>query len=361
MQRSISRITAAALTGLAALALTAGLGMAGAAAGPAPAASYAEPRDLSGEEVRTLSASLAGELKAGAAGSYYDAATKKLVVNVVDEAGAATVRKAGAEPRMVKYTTTQLDAAGTALREKAGTPGTAWVIDPRIDKLVVTADRTVDTPRFGNLSTMAGTFGDKVETRRTDARFTPYLRGGDAILSGGARCSLGFNVLGGDGTPYFLTAGHCTNGRAVWNDASGREIGRATGSRFPGDDFGIVKYDSGVEHPSEVNLYNGSAQPVSRAADAFVGEAVQRSGSTTGVHGGTVSALNATVQYAEGTVSGLIETNVCAEPGDSGGPLFDGATALGLTSGGRGDCTAGGTTYFQPVTEPLTAYGARIG
>ncbi|GHG67393.1 S1 family peptidase [Streptomyces griseocarneus] len=358
MQRSISRFTAIALTGLAALTLTAGLTLPSAAAGPARAA---DPRELSGEEARTLSASLATELKAGAAGSYYDAATKKLVVNVVDEAGAATVRNAGAEPRMVKYTTAQLDAAGTALREKVNTPGTAWAMDPRINKIVVTADRTVNTTQFGNLSTTADTFGDKVETRHTDTRFTTFIRGGDAIYSGGARCSLGFNVLGGDGTPYFLTAGHCTNGRAVWTDAAGREIGRTAGSSFPGDDYGIVKYNPGIEHPSEVNLYNGSAQFVSRAADAFVGEAVQRSGSTTGLHGGTVTALNATVQYPQGTVSGLIQTNVCAEPGDSGGPLFDGGTAIGLTSGGNGDCTSGGTTYFQPVTEPLSVYGVRIG
>jgi streptogrisin D len=52
---------------------------------------------------------------------------------------------------------------------------------------------------------------------------------------------------------------------------------------------------------------------------------------------------------------------VCAEPGDSGGSLFDGDTALGLTSGGSGDCASGGETFFQPVTEALSATGAQIG
>jgi hypothetical protein len=37
----------------------------------------------------------------------------------------------------------------------------------------------------------------------------------------------------------------------------------------------------------------------------------------TGVHSGTVSALNASATYQEGRVNGLIDTNVCAEPGDS--------------------------------------------
>jgi streptogrisin B len=60
------------------------------------------------------------------------------------------------------------------------------------------------------------------------------------------------------------------------------------------------------------------------------------------------------------SLSGLIQTNVCAEPGDSGGPLYDGTRALGLTSGGSGDCTSGGTTFFQPVREAANAYGVSV-
>jgi streptogrisin B len=98
-------------------------------------------------------------------------------------------------------------------------------------------------------------------------------------------------------------------------------------------------------------------------ADAFVGESVKRTGSTTGTHSGTVTALNVSVHYSGhpgGTVSGLIQTTVCAEGGDSGGPLYDGKKALGLTSGGSGDCTSGGTTFFQPVREAADAYGVTI-
>ena len=60
------------------------------------------------------------------------------------------------------------------------------------------------------------------------------------------------------------------------------------------------------------------------------------------------------------SVSGLIRTNVCAEGGDSGGALFAGSVALGLTSGGSGNCSSGGTTYFQPVTEVLSRYGVSV-
>ncbi|MYS55927.1 trypsin-like serine protease, partial [Streptomyces sp. SID6013] len=98
------------------------------------------------------------------------------------------------------------------------------------------------------------------------------------------------------------------------------------------------------------------------AAEATVGQEVFRMGSTTGLADGQVLGLDATVNYPEGTVTGLIQTDVCAEPGDSGGSLFtrDGL-AIGLTSGGSGDCTVGGETFFQPVTTALEAVGASLG
>jgi hypothetical protein len=78
-----------------------------------------------------------------------------------------------------------------------------------------------------------------------------------------------------------------------------------------------VSLEGGYQ-PGKVDLCNGSVQDITQAGGAFVGETVVRSGSTTGVHSGTVQAVNATVNYAEGTVTGLIQTNVCTEGGDSG-------------------------------------------
>ena len=109
-----------------------------------------------------------------------------------------------------------------------------------------------------------------------------------------------------------------------------------------------------------MNLYNGTTRDISSAGNAYVGQTVGRSGSTTGVHRGTVTGLNATVNYPQGQVGGMIRTTVCAEGGDSGGALFANNTALGLTSGGSGNCTSGGTTYFQPVTEALSVYGVTV-
>jgi streptogrisin B len=93
-----------------------------------------------------------------------------------------------------------------------------------------------------------------------------------------------------------------------------------------------------------------------------VGTTVTRDGSTTGIHSGRVTALNATVNYGGGdVVYGMIQTTVCAEPGDSGGSLYGtNGVAYGLTSGGSGNCTSGGTTFFQPVVEALNAYGVSV-
>src|SRR5262249_19161750 len=148
---------------------------------------------------------------------------------------------------------------------------------------------------------------------------------------------LGFNVRNAAGTQFFLTAGHCTNIGATWfaNQAQTVTLGTRTGTSFPGNDYGIVQYtNTTIAKPGMVNLYNGTNQDITQAGNAFVGQTVRRNGSTTHVHSGTVQAVNATVNYPQGTVTGLIRTNVCAEPGDSGGSLFAGTTALGLTSGG---------------------------
>ncbi|MFB7032505.1 S1 family peptidase, partial [Streptomyces sp. NPDC056295] len=138
-------------------------------------------------------------------------------------------------------------------------------------------------------------------------------------------------------------------------------IGTTTGSSFPGNDYGIIRHSNASAADGRVYLYNGSYRDITAAGNAYVGQSVQRSGSTTGLRSGTVTGLNATVNYGNGDiVYGLIQTNVCAEPGDSGGAMFSGTTALGLTSGGSGNCSSGGTTFFQPVTEALSAYGVSI-
>jgi streptogrisin D len=307
-----------------------------------------------------MATKLAGQLGSRTAGSFLDHG--KLVVTVTSKADANTVRAAGAVPTTVAFSGAQLQQATATLARTAKVPGTAWAVDPATDQVVLSVDSSVTGAKLVQVTSAAKALGNAVRIDYVPGVFSTRIAGGDAIYGGQFRCSLGFNVRSSSGTSYFLTAGHCGNIASTWYADSGHTqiLGSTAASSFPGNDYAIVQYTSSVSHPGTVDLYNGTSQDITTAGNAFVGESVKRSGSTTHVHSGTVTALNATVNYPEGTVFGLIQTTVCAEGGDSGGPLFAGSTALGLTSGGSGNCTSGGTTFFQPVTEPLSVYGVSV-
>jgi len=244
-------------------------------------------------------------------------------------------------------------------------PGTAWATDPTTGQMIVTADETVKGDTWDSLETAVDAVGQDAKLTRASGKFELLAEGGDAIFAGGGRCSLGFNVVTADGTPGFLTAGHCGVIAEAWSDEQdGEPIATVQDAVFPGEgDFALLTYDDPAEDAqSVVDIGDGQLFEITEAIEAEVGQAVFRMGSTTGLFDGDVTALDATVNYPEGTVTGLIQTTVCAEPGDSGGPLFtENGEAVGLTSGGSGDCTIGGVTFFQPVTTALEAVGAQIG
>ncbi|SCL33652.1 streptogrisin D [Micromonospora nigra] len=306
-------------------------------------------------------ATLSERLGARSAGAYADA-TGKMVVTVTDAVAARQVAAAGATPRIVKRGAAELNSATAELERSAKIPGTAWWTDPATNQVVVSVDPTVTGAKLERVKAAAARANGAVRIEKEAAPLSLRISGGQAIYAGGGgRCSLGFNVRSGS-TYYFITAGHCTNISSSWysNSSLTSLLGSRTGSSFPGNDYGIVRHSNPANAAGNVYLYNGRYQDITTAGNAYVGQRVQRSGSTTGLRGGSVTALNATVNYAEGSVSGLIRTNVCAQPGDSGGPLFAGSTALGLTSGGSGNCSTGGTTYFQPVLEVLNRYGVNV-
>jgi streptogrisin B len=244
--------------------------------------------------------------------------------------------------------TDRLAAAKQGVRA-SGVDGIAWYKDATTGKVVVTVDKTVSKAEVAKIRESAGS---SIRIEHATGTFRPLLSAGDAIYGGRYRCSLGFNVIK-NGTYYFLTAGHCGKVASTWytNQNHSTLIGPTIGDSFPGNDYALVQYtNTSLSHPGGYT-----------AANAFVGENVTRRGSTTGVHSGVVQALNVTVRYqGGGKVSGMIQTNVCAEPGDSGGPLYDDTKGIGITSGGSGDCKTGGTTFFQPVTEALSAYGVSL-
>ncbi|MEU1242344.1 S1 family peptidase [Micromonospora parva] len=247
-----------------------------------------------------------------------------------------------------------------ALLSGVRTAGTAWGLDPATGRMTLTVDDTVTPRDLSALRTVADRAGALL--RREPGTLRPLIAGGQGIYGGGARCSLGANARSGS-TYYVITAGHCTAAAATWyaDSAQSTVLGTRTATSYPTNDYGLIRYTGRIAHPSAVYTYPGLLT-INGPGNAYIGQAVCRSGSTTGVRCGTVTGLNQTVNYATGVIYGLIRTNICAEPGDSGGPLYVAATGtiLGILSGGTGNCTAGGTTYYQPIAEVLATYGLTL-
>jgi len=257
------------------------------------------------------------------------------------------------------FGTSQLKSANSSVL-KADVPGTAWATDAKTGKVLVTVDSTVSKAEIAKIKRAAGTNAGALQIKSTPGKINKLIKGGDAIYATSWRCSLGFNVKNSAGADYFVTAGHCTDGAGTWWSNSGHTttLGPTAGSSFPTNDYGLVRYSN----TTIAKAGTAGSVDITRAATPAVGTNVMRTGSTTGTHTGRVTALNATVNYGGGdVVYGMIQTNVCAEPGDSGGSMYgSNGVAYGLTSGGSGNCTSGGTTFFQPVTEALTAYGVHV-
>ncbi|MFG3496418.1 S1 family peptidase [Streptomyces sp. NPDC047928] len=340
--------------------LCGGLLVSGAVAGEPPVhgtATAAEPRPAG------VAAGLVARLgPSRTAGSWIDAEGRP-VVAVTDARAAAEVRHAGARAEVKRYSMRDLQAATETLERAPRVPGTAWVVDYAANRVRVYADTTVSTDDWSRMSRVAERAGGPAHMERTGGSFTTRLDGAAPLFNGGGRCSAGFNVTNGREN-FVLTAGHCGPVGTSWfTDAGGAErLGTTVAGRFPGDDFSLVRYEDAAsfDGTNAVDIGEGRAVRIVGAADPVVGQQVFRSGSTTGLRTGRVTALNATVNYREGTVRGLIQTTVCAEQGDSGGPLLAQGLALGVTSGGSGDCATGGMTFFQPVTTALAALGVRI-
>ncbi|MEU0941562.1 S1 family peptidase [Streptomyces canus] len=327
-----------------------------------PPATTAVPRTYAMEAGRT-GEDLVSRLGSSRTAGTWIGADGKPVVAVTDEQAAAEVREAGARPKVVGHSMDELKSAAKTLRSAPRVAGTAWSMDYRTNEVVVQGDSTVSASDWAAMTKVAHGIGGFVRMERTEGSFTPRLNGAQPILSTGGRCSAGFNVTNGQ-SDFILTAGHCGPTGSTWFADTGgtNQLGKTVTQSFPGNDFSLVQYADGKagDGAGVVFIGNGKGVQITGAGDPSIGQRVFRSGSTSGLRDGQVTGVNSTVNYPEGTVTGLIETNVCAEPGDSGGPMFSEGIALGITSGGSGDCTQGGTTFFQPVTKALTALGMQL-
>ncbi|MEU4562192.1 S1 family peptidase [Actinoplanes sp. NPDC023936] len=303
-----------------------------------------------------------GERSAG----VYQNESGAMVVTVDSEASARQVRAWGAAPKVVAHTADELAEVKNAVRA-AAVSGMLWAVDVPNNQVLVSLDSTVTPAAEARLRERIKAYGDAVRVERSSNELRLAAAGGDAIFTvRNSRCSLGFNVRLSDGQAAFLTAGHCTgSGKALWGDANGTLLGVRLNSVYGPDDWAVVQYaNNNVARPGSVNMKDGTLRDIANAGDAWVGQVVTRVGSTTGKRQGTVAVVDAEMKVGGVLVDNLVVTNACAEPGDSGGPLFAGNTALGLLSGLKGTCSdpigPGRYTVYQPVKEALAKTGTTI-
>ncbi|MEU2991777.1 S1 family peptidase [Streptomyces griseoincarnatus] len=325
----------------------------------------AEAEDRLAAERRATALAPTARKTAGSAygGAWFDAQSGRLTVAVTPDAGATTVRtlrESGAAVRTVEHTEQQLDTAKSRLDRLDAPAGVAsWAVDPAANTVVV---NVVDDARTDNdvraFVRKARAAGPVTVRTVADApsTFAAGTVGGDPYYTGNVRCSIGFSVHGG-----FVTAGHCGGVGQQVRGWDGSYIGNFQGSSFPGNDYAWVNVGSGWwTVPVVLGWGTVPDQLVRGSAEAPVGASICRSGSTTRWHCGRVLAKNETVNYAQGAVHQMTKTSVCAEGGDSGGSFISGDQAQGVTSGGWGNCSSGGETWFQPVNEILNRYGLTL-
>lgn len=313
------------------------------------------------EAARTAEQDVRAALGDSYAGSWFDPKSGTLVAQTTDRARAARVG-AGVTVRVVANSRTELDAVKTRIDRFAGkaapTAINGWHVDDKTNSVVVAVNRhKVDVAARSFLASVTAMHPSVrvVEEEHSPQTYADVVGGWPYYINFASRCSEGFAVYGG-----FVSAGHCGLPGNTVSDHNGAVIGSFAGSSFPGNDYSFVGTDPSVTLWGYVEGYNGLWYYVYGSAQVPDGSGICRSGSTTGMWCGTLLDRGWTINYQQGTVYNLTRTDVCAEPGDSGGSWLSANQAQGVTSGGSGNCTSGGTTFYQELNPILAAYNLTL-
>jgi streptogrisin C len=302
---------------------------------------------------------LRSRLGADFAGAWIPSGASRLTVAVTEESATAVVRAEGADATVVKRSASELTRSRKALdahaAEAKGGPVRGWYVDVATNSVVVMARPGAEAAARA-FAKRSGAGAVSVVTSAEAPRPMYDIRGGDQyVINGNTICSIGFAVAGG-----FVSAGHCGGVGSPTLGYNNVAQGTFAGSSFPGNDYSWIRTNGSWTSQPWVNNYAGGNVIVAGSQDAAIGSSVCRSGRTTGWRCGTILGRDETVVYAQGAVYGLSRSNACAEPGDSGGSWISGNQAQGVTSGGTGNCSSGGTMWFQPVNEILGTYGLAL-
>ncbi|MEU1280101.1 S1 family peptidase [Streptomyces sp. NPDC005805] len=313
-------------------------------------------------------------------GMWIDRNSGKLHVNVRDDVAASAVRAAGGIPHTVGAEVAELHALKERLDAAASVEAPAgvrtWYVDTERRRLTVSAATGAAGLAKGPFAQLVRAAPDRVRVERAGGgqlgEAAGSVAGGQDIHNAnGKRCSTGFNVRTANGAHATLTAGHCMQGNTsdFWfkNGALfGVNSGYANGSQ----DHALILNSlpsywvplAGVQGP-------GFVMAVTGRQNAVPGAFVCKSGRTTKLTCGVVEAVNVSASTAGGTKTGQVQTDMCVEPGDSGGAVVAGTRALGLVTAGifHGQDNKCGekvgeknSSLYQPLGPALSAYGVSL-
>ena len=178
------------------------------------------------------------------------------------------------------------------------------------------------------------------------------IAAGDAYASVAGKmqliCSSGFNGTDSRGTVVNITAGHCdpnipaagtSNAPGMFEVLPGNNLGTQVGtfekSVLGAEDYSIVAINAANRNRFSNNLVRVPGQApiaITGVVDPVVGQPICKVGSRTGYSCGIVNAVDQEVQVGDHNLEHSFSANICALPGDSGGPLISGRNAVGVSS-----------------------------
>ena len=247
----------------------------------------------------TRAQALADDLGARSAGTYFDAARGAMVVTVTDQRR----RRAGPRRRRCRAHRRAQRRRARARHRRARRPPTSRAppgrrpIRTRWSSRSTTPSTAPSSPR----SRPSSPRGDAARVERIAGTLQPlhlrrprHLRRRLPLLARLQRPQRQHRLLP-DRRPLH-------NIGATWyaNSRTTTVLGTGSAPASRATTTASSRYTRTPSRTGNVYLYNGSCQDITAPRNATVGQSVKRSGSTTGLRSGTVTGLNATVNYAAG-------------------------------------------------------------
>jgi hypothetical protein len=357
------------------------------------------------------------------AGVWFDNQTGEFVAPTISAGATAAADKAlseiGVEPssRTVKAVVSweELEGAHEEIDRqllpsiKAGYVATS--LDPRTNAVVVEEAAEISDRASAEVAAAKRSASVPVEIRLSDmdsldAGFQSCgyeycslpLRGGVNIYDPSyptEPCTAGFPAMGNDGNRYLLTAGHCvghkyesepdyTHWWSKTDSLAAQEIGSATQyTQFPEGDWAKIKvsgsyWDTNPWRSTVVYwgapILNGeetilgkqpmvnAEYPINGESPSVVGVYACHSGIKTGTTCGSITGVDVTHSIGSLVLKHMNTLgNVCSSPGDSGGPVFAGNSALGMLTGSDPNKVCNDTIYYSNILEATQQLGVQIG